>query len=196
MIDKGPATADEMVLAFLQAEIESPTIRGNLIADAVIRINADRTQLIDRGDLKDRQQNNARRWILSDTRGALFQRFPGGTSWRLVTVTPDEVKGFKYVNHPEGWATVSGSTRLVADGVKNLDQVQNPEYKRNVTGIADRLRQGERFPPLIAVQCTGIADVVLMEGHTRATAHALTGLPDEIEAIIGTSAFMGSWLFY
>lgn len=80
--------------------------------------------------------------------------------------------------------------------MKCLDQANNEEINANVTAIADRLRNGDRFPPLIAVQCAGFSDVVLIEGHNRATAYALTGLPDEIEVFIGTSAQIRFWPFY
>jgi hypothetical protein len=194
-------TVDEMILAFVRAEIDSPTERQQYYIDALAQIGRDRATLIDRADLTDARQNADRRFLLG-VRGygrnlALFPGFPMDTSWQLVTVTPAEVKLFKYANHREGWAQVSGSSRLVADGVKNLDQVQNPVYKRNVTGVADRVRRGDRsLQPLIAAQLTGAAEVVLIEGHTRATAYALTDMPDEIEVIIGTSAQMGGWLFF
>jgi hypothetical protein len=38
--------------------------------------------------------------------------------------------------------------------------------------------------------------MVLMEGHTRATAYALTGITDVIELIIGTSSHMRRWPFF
>src|SRR5260370_349795 len=123
----------------------------------------------------------------------LFKDFPGDTAWRLVSVTPEEVRGFKYVKHDEGWAGVAGSTRLVADGAKKFDQAQGRVVRDNVVDIANRVRQGVRFPALIAVQCAGNADVGPAEGDTRATAYALTGLPDEADVLIGTSAHMASW---
>jgi hypothetical protein len=196
-----PASADEVILAFLQAEIDSPTQRGKIVAGGLAHIRADRGQLIDHADLRNPLHNYIRCWVLGFARGYrlnqyLFAGFPDDTAWRLTTVTPAEVKYLKYVNQHEGWAGVSGSTRLVIDGVKNLEQAQNAELPRNVKAIAARVRSGDRFPPLIAVQCTGAADVVLMEGHTRATAYALTGLPDEIEVFVGISAHMADWIFF
>ena len=192
-----------MVLAFLQADMESPTERGKAFAAALARTGVDRDLLIGaHADSNNPQQNNIRRCILGAVRGYgwgqyLFKDFPNDTAWRLVTVTPTEVKGFKYANHA-GWGW-SGGTRLVSEGVKNLDQVQTKEIKEindRVTDIATRLRQGARFPALIAAQCVGVTDVVLIEGHTRATAYALTNQPGEIEVIIGTSSHMGGWPFF
>jgi hypothetical protein len=200
MIEVRPATTDEMVLAFLQADMETPTERGKAFAAALARTGVDRGLLIGaHADSNNPQQNNIRRCVLGVVRGYgwgqyLFTDFPNDTAWRLVTVTPTEVKGFKYANHA-GWDW-SGSTRLVSEGVKNLDQVQIKEISDRVTNIAARLRQGARFPALIAAQCVGAADVVLIEGHTRATAYALTNQPGEIEVIIGTSSHMGGWPFF
>jgi hypothetical protein len=201
MIEIGTATEDEMVLAFLRADIETlDPERSKLFADALLTCGADSAALIQRGDVHDPKQNANRRFVLGvrgyGAKQALFTDFPDGTRWRLVKVTPDEVKGFKYLNRLEHWARASGGTRLVANGMKNLDHAQNAQIKGNVTGIADRVHRGEGFPPLIAVQCTGGPDVVLMEGHHRATAYALTNLPKEIEVIIGTSVQMGDWWFF
>jgi hypothetical protein len=201
MIEVRPATSDEMVLAFLRAEIDSPSERGNLFTGALTRISADRSLLIDRGDVTYAQQNAARRSVLGMVRGYgrnewLFRGFPDHTGWRLVKATPDEIRGFKYVNHQEGWARISGNSRLVADGTKNLDDAQNADIMRNVSGIAARLRRGDRFPALIAVQCIGRTDLVLVEGHTRATAYALTGMPNDIDVLIGTSPHMNLWVFF
>jgi hypothetical protein len=195
MIEVRAATVDEMILAFLQADIETPAEdRKELYGNALAVL--DKSALIDRGDLTDPQQNNARRRILGEVRGALFQGFPGDTDWRLFKVTPDQLKGFRYVNHLPNWSTLSGGTRLVGDAVKNLDKVQNAKINSNVTGIATRLRQGDRFPALIAAQLTGADELVLIEGHNRATAYALAGLPDEIEMFIGKSPQMHCWPFY
>ena len=195
MVEVRPATADEMILAFLQGDIETPAEDRRKLYAAALGA-ADKAMLIEHGNLMDPQQNGARRRILGEARSALFRGFPSDTDWRLFKVTPDEVKGFKYANHLENWARLSASTRLVGDAVKNLDRVQNAKINGNVTGIATRLRRGERFPALIAAQLTGAAKRVLIEGHNRATAYALTGLPDQIQVIIGTSLQMSGWLFF
>jgi hypothetical protein len=197
MIEVRPATVDEMVLAFLRADFHTPaTDRAPLYIAVLARIGTDAALLIDRGDLNDPQQNRNRRSILCECRGALFRGFPGDTVWRLVTVTPADVKRFMYANHLENWAAVSGGTRLVAKGAKNLDGEQNKVIRGNVTGIAARLRRGERFPALIAAQHVDPDDLALIEGHNRATAYAWAGLPNEIDVLIGTSTHMDRWPFF
>jgi hypothetical protein len=190
-----------MVLAFLQGEIDSPTNRGDMTARGLAHIRANRSQLIDHADLTNPQQNYNRCWVLGYARGYrlnqyIFTDFPDDTAWRLVTVTPEEIGRFRYAKC-DPWDPLSGGTRLVADGVRNLDQVQFRETHGNVSGIANRLRQGDRFPALIAIQC-GADSVppVLLEGHTRATAYALTDSPGEFDVIIGSSTQMNRWAFF
>ena len=198
MIERGPATGEEMVLGFLRAEIESPRYRDQYAA-FFRAIGANTTELLERADLQNLQQNNARNSILRMFRGygegvALFQGFPDDATWRRITVTPAQIRLFRYANHPV-WIKLTGGTRLVADGVTNLGKVQIGEgTSENVRGIARRLERGERFPPLIAVQNAITADMILVEGHTRATAYALSNSPNEIDVLLGTSSGMARWL--
>jgi hypothetical protein len=46
MVEVRPATADEMILAFLQADMESPSDRGKFYAASIARIGADKATLI------------------------------------------------------------------------------------------------------------------------------------------------------
>jgi hypothetical protein len=191
-----------MILAFLRAEIDAPRWQNVHVA-ALAHLRANRSRLIDRADLGDAQQNRERLAGLRDSRGYgqnkyLFFRFPPDATWRLVVVSPTEIKTFKYINDSSDprWSRLSAGTRLVGDGIQNLDEAQNAEVNGNVTSIATRLRQGERFPALIAAQRSGSAELVLIEGHNRATAYALTGIPKEIEVFIGTSPDMADWPFY
>lgn len=201
MVEVRPATADEMILAFLQADIETTDpARRKWFADALTARAADRTALIHRGDPRDPQQNAHRRYVIGvrgyTAKQALFTGFPADASWRLVNVTPDEVKKFRYANHLPNWIAVSGGTRLVGDALTNLGHEPSANINGNVVGIATRLRQGERFPPLIAAQVSGADELVLIEGHHRSTAYALTGLPDQIPVFIGASVQMRGWHFF
>jgi hypothetical protein len=200
MIEVRPVTVDEMVLAFVRAEIDSPTDRGKILIDALVELHEDRAQLIDRADLTDERQNRARRAIVGAARGYglnkyLFRNFPYDTAWRLVKVTAGGGSRFKYANC-EPWTWLSGSSRLVEDGVKNLDQPQFGVIRENVSGIVTRLRHGDTLEALIAVESSRTAQPVLIEGHTRATAYALTRSPGEIDVIIGSSPTMDRWVFF
>jgi hypothetical protein len=196
------ASADEIVLAFLQGEVDSPAWIGRYTS-ALALVGADRAQIIDRGDITDAQQNADRRSVLAAVRGYgqdkyLFKGFPVDTDWRLVTATPAEVMRFKFINQAT-WIRLSAGTRLVADGVQNLDQAQIKEIsdiRDKVTGIASDLKKGVKFLPLIAAQLAGASEIVLIDGHHRAAAYARTGSPNEIKVYIGTSARMGDWHWF
>ena len=68
----GPSSVDEMVLAFLRAEIDAP--RYQLFFANVNR------RLIEEPDLTDGAQNRARREALAYRHG-LYDRVPADTSW-------------------------------------------------------------------------------------------------------------------
>jgi hypothetical protein len=202
MKDIRAATADEMILSFVQGEIDSP--RWKIHYDnALALLRADRAKLVDRGDITDAQQNADRRRVLSAVRGYgrdeyLFKGFPVDTVWRLVTVTLAEVTRFKYMNQ-DIWSQLSAGTRAVADGAQNLDQLQVEDIhaiRDKVNSIAGDLQKGVGYRPLIGVQCAGTPDLVLIDGHHRATAYARAGSPSEIEVYIGTSARMRDWYWF
>ncbi|HXM60853.1 MAG TPA: hypothetical protein VN950_08325 [Terriglobales bacterium] len=74
--------------------------------------------------------------------------------------------------------------RYLGDGTNGL-----------VLAIAADLKAGKKFPELIAAAGEN-GDVILIEGHSRATAYALAGLPELVECILGTSPTMRNWAAY
>jgi hypothetical protein len=186
MIDLGPATQDEMVLAFLKAELESPRFRGEY--------QIDRLTLIDSADLQSSSQNTARLEALQSVRGALVL---ADATWRRVALEKDDLSRLKYLNHP-GWIRLSGGTRLVSDGAKNVDSTQVPNTNAYILAVANKIKTGdtypEAYPELIAVvgEEEG-ADIILTEGHMRATAYVIAGWPGQIVFILGTSRCTHEW---
>jgi hypothetical protein len=74
--------------------------------------------------------------------------------------------------------TLSGGTRVVVDGVENINSlVAAEDANRNIRAVADDLRSGKRYAELIGVDGE-VGKVILVEGHTRATAYALAQLPE------------------
>jgi hypothetical protein len=199
VIERRPARETEMVLAFLKGELDAEPWKDHY-SSALTYAGENRDQLIDRADLNDARQNFARRHVLGEVRGYglnkyLFQDFPDrDTTWRLIGLVPKEVKRLTYMHH-EGWCRLA-STRLVGDGAKNLRQGKSADTMNKVAGIIDRLRNGERFPPLIAAQQLGFDNLILIDGHHRATAYALTDMPSEIEVLVGTSSYMNRWHWF
>jgi hypothetical protein len=181
MIDLGPATEDEMVLAFLKAELNSPRFSGGY--------QIDRRTLIDSADLESFRQNAARLNELRRVKGALL--LPN-VAWQRIALQNGDLPRLKYLNH-RSWKSFSGNTRLVSDGAKNVHSMPN-NPKSDILAVAKAFKEGATFPELIAVAVEEEgADIMLIEGHVCATAYALVGWPGHIDCLLGTSSSTEEW---
>ena len=199
MIERGNATEDEMVLAFLKAEIDSARF-GPDCRKALSKYGQTRKKLIDKPDLNNTLDNEVRAAVLEDTRGysanvALFRGFPENVTWRHVGLLPTEYGLLKYAKY-NAWCNLSGGSRLVVVGAKNIETVQvGEDINAHVQAIAERIRKGDAFPELIAVQGNE-PDLILLEGSKRATAYALCEYAGTLELLVGYSPQMKGWPFY
>lgn len=202
MIDLGPATEHDMILAFLQAEVDSARF-GSLYQncfDQLKQTGFNRQLLVDTPDLQSGQQNAVRKEILKAVRGYgtgqfLFQGFPWDVTWRRIAMEQTDLPKLKYANCPP-WIDLSRRTRFVIEGAKNIGAGTPAEDAAvNIRAVTADLKCGKRYPELIGVDDHN-GDIILMEGHTRATAYAVAQLPERIECIIGSSPNMRSWAFY
>jgi hypothetical protein len=195
-----PATEDEMVLAFLRAEIDSERYRqhyphGGDVAEVAHR-------LIEHPDLNDPLENGMRRGLLR-YRGYglgqfLFAGLPDDLTWQRVELTLDELEQTKYADYPT-WIELSGNTRRIGDGARNVGKLSpNEDPTEHVLGIAAALEQGRPFPELIFVSLPNgqPGDLILFEGHSRATAYAYAGKPDRLEALVGVSPNLARWRWF
>jgi hypothetical protein len=181
MIDLGPAREEEMVLAFLKAELDSLRFSGEY--------QIDRRTLIDSADLESFSQNAARLTELRRVKGALL---PPNVAWQRIALQNGDLARLKYLNH-SSWKSFSGNTRLVSDGAKNVHSMPN-NPKSDILAVAKAFKEGARFPELIAVAVEEeSADIILIEGHVRATAYALVGWPEHVDCILGTSSSTEQW---
>jgi hypothetical protein len=192
MIELG-ATINDVVLAFLQAEIE--TERGPQMSDAIKARGYDRSVLIDKPDLGDAHANTVRAGILGDYRGfgrneALFRGFPSDTSWRRVLLDVNDIDQLKYVGTKE-FFILSNGTQLVGEGGRNYKA--NPATAKKVDIIREKISRNVWFPELVLVQ-DGQGQFVIIEGNHRATAYAIERAND-IRALVGTSVTMDRWNF-
>jgi hypothetical protein len=191
MLELGPATLGEMVLAFLKAEIDSERF-GPFYQEPLAQSGFDRGTLIDSPDLHSPRQNAVRMNVLARVRGGLFQGFPADVTWRRVALEKADIPRLKYLNHL-GWIDFSGRTRLVSDGAKNIHSRILPNNTNpRILAMADDVGRGKTYPELIAVALDG-EDIVLVEGHMRATAYILAGWPAPIDCILGASPTMHKW---
>jgi hypothetical protein len=139
MIDLGPATEHEMILAFLKAEVDSSRYHDFIKSwlECLAPQGFTRDQLIDRPDLSNNRHNQARLWILQKFRGyradrKLFKGFPLDAVWRCVALEQHELHRLRYANEPS-WLAFSGNTREPAQGAANLGTDRVPKQD------ADRL---------------------------------------------------------
>jgi hypothetical protein len=189
------AAENEMILAFLQAEIDSPRY-GALYNRVLMHNHLNRSGLIDKPDLCNAEENHYRKEVLRGVRGyasntALFRNFPANVLWQRVLIDPTDYPTLKYMND-SSWVTFSGGSRLVIDGAKNLEwTAEHRDPKPNVNGILRSLNEGKRFPPLIGVESHD-GFLILIEGHSRATAYVASATI-EFEMFVGSSPSMRNW---
>jgi hypothetical protein len=198
MRELGPAAERDMVLAFLQAEIDSARF-GQTYATILSNSGLQRSSIIDNPDMQSEWEDSLRIKLLQAVRGYrsdtfLFQGFPQDVRWRKIEIEPDDFGKLKYANY-ETWVQLSGGSRLVVDGAKNIENVVVEDANRNITAVVDSLRCGKRYPPLIAVKSED-GFLVLVEGHTRATAYVLAQIAEPVQVIVASSQKIKNWSFY
>lgn len=194
MIENGPATTDEMILAFLQAELPSPRF-GPTYAECLRLLGVD-NHIVTQANLNDPRENRLREQLLTNVRGYgtnryLFTGFPADVTWRHVTMAPHEVGNLHYANEPS-WVRLSAPTRRVATAAQNLTSANGKDYE-NIMAVASALQRGVTFPALIGATADG-DPIVLMEGHTRATAYVITNTAARL--ILATSPHMTQWHYW
>jgi hypothetical protein len=189
------ASVDEMVLAFLRAEANS-TRWGNAFA------NLDR-RLVDQPDVNNPVENQARIDALAGHRGNIttrtgfFRGLPLDTSWQRWALTPVELGDVLYANYVT-WIKLSGGTRRIRDGAANVQRLQvyeDHDINAGIRAAARAIDEGKPMAELIAVsQGADGRDLVLLEGHTRATAYIIARrAPGEVSVLVGWSATMDGW---
>lgn len=199
MQDLSPATEDSIVLAFVQAEIDSPRF-GPQYAAFLSNSGLERGSIVDQPNFQSDEENRVRRELLTAVRGYgnrtfLFEGFPTNVTWRKVAIEAEDADKLKYANY-ETWVRLSGGSRLVVDGAKRVGANHVGENaNENIKAVVYDLRAGKRYPALIAAESEG-GFLILVEGHTRATAYVLARIPQSIEIFVGSSPQMKLWAFY
>jgi hypothetical protein len=188
-----------MVLAFLRAELHSRKFALDL-TQILVRHACSRA-LIENGDSANETENQLRREILGSWRGYqrntfLFPGFPNDVHWNEARLTVPELGRAKYARFAP-WGDLTDETLLVSDGAKNIGNVWLRDDPTNdVLAIADELRAGRPpLEPLILVGAPGAGadELVLLEGHKRATACVCVGEPEEVAGLVGFSGRISEW---
>jgi hypothetical protein len=206
MDDLGPASDDQVILAWLQAEIASPPFQSYLIGDPPQPSHLARGLALARNrDLDNAEHNAERRRIIAAAhgfgRGALiFAGLDDDIKWRRVRASIAEVAAMLYSNRNATWTTLAPATRKVAEGAANAARVfSGDDTNMHILSLASTICHAEPAPFLSELICLRLPDggISLLEGHTRATAIVLEGhrLPDGVEAYIGDSPSVKSWAY-
>src|SRR3989442_4086072 len=211
MIEMGTVSNDEVVLAFLQGEVDSPLYGinspdvGPICRQVLAQVGFTREELIEHGELPSLHQNHARKLLLGGIRGYpdrfLFFSFPRNATWRRVRLEGDEVRRLRYGRF-DNWVALSGGTRSVYDGATRIaasaGKADAQAAVQNLTvavqAVANEVRGGKKYPPLIAAD-TADGCLILLEGHTRATAYVVAETKD-FEVYVASSPHIAQWRWY
>ena len=205
MIHIESVTEDDVVLAFVKAEINSP-FYGPKYQAQLASLGASRETLIDNADLSDQPQNDLRKTLLRGARGYpdrfLFRNLPRDTAWRRVRLEPNEIVALKNGRF-DNWIELTKGSRSVAQGAAEIasgvaERSANADIRKIAVGvkeIAEKVRAGHKFPELIVVKATD-GSLILLEGNTRATAYVLAEKSEPTEVFVGSSAQMKFWDWY
>lgn len=162
-----------------------------------------RRTLVLRPSLASAEENAQRIALLGRVRGyrrniMLFSGFPNDVVWRRVLADSSDLGIMQFANlfRVDGareLLQLAENTRAVAIAAGNVHKIEN-ETSRRVRSAIRAIEAGQPHPSLIAVEHDAGA-LILLEGHTRATAHAFLKTP-EVDILVGSSPGMNGWFFY
>src|SRR6266567_4730857 len=175
MEDLGGATEDQVILAWLQAEIESPDFQAYVIGNPPNPASLSAVLKAARSpDLKDPAQNQLRREL----------------------ITTVDVGELLYARQGAAWPILAPATRKVAEGATNVGHVFTGDQTNMVVlSLASGLcHSGKKVPEIIALRRPD-GHLVIMEGHARATAIALEAhrFPKGVDAYVGDGPSVAGW---
>lgn len=206
MEDQGEVTDDQVILAWLQAEIESPGFQTYIVGDPPTPANLSRAMTLARKpDLRNSEQNAQRREIIAVAHGfgrgaMIFAGLSNDITWRRVRMTVSEVGAILYSNRNAGWTTLAPATRTVAEGAANAARVfSGDDTNMHILSLARTICHADPAPVLSELICLRLPDggISVLEGHARATAMVMEGhrLPDGVEAYVGDSPSIANWAY-
>jgi len=192
-----------MVASFLVGELSSGRF-GPTLARILARRRIPKT-LLTHADLTDPEENEQRRQVLGEFRGyrqdrELFAGFPDEVSWQHVVLSPAELLEVRYIDYSY-WTALTDGTRRPTDAARFIRRgglVFDRMPTEHFLAVAESVREGVTWEPIICVRAGGDDPFVVLEGHARLTAMALASdcLPDEVPVLLGTSAAISNWPCY
>ena len=204
MDDLGAVSDDHVILAWLQAEIESLDFQQYLVGDPPNPAYLSMTLKATRSpNLKDAEQNELRRRIITRTHGfgmgaGSFQGLANDIQWRRVRLTTAEVGEMLYASHSGAWVILAPVTRKVTEGATNVGHVFTGDQTNMVVlSLASGICHSEKKVPEIIALRRPDGKLVILEGRARATAITLEAhrFPHGVEAYVGDSPSVASWAY-
>lgn len=204
MEDTGAANEDQVILAWLQAEIESAGFQQYIIGDPPNPANLSLALKLARSpNLRDAEQNRMRRQIIANTHGfgmgvGTFQGLANDISWRRVKLTTGDVADMLYASRSGAWTILAPVTRKVAEGATNVGHVFTGDPTNMVVlSLAYGINHSDKKVPEIIALRRPDGRLVILEGHARATAIVLEAqrFTHGVEAYVGDSPSVANWAF-
>ena len=202
MNDLGAASEDQVILAWLQAEIESPDFQAYLIGNPPNPANLSMALKAARSpDLRDQAQNDYRRQIITAIYGfgqgsGSFEGLANDLTWRRWRLSTDEVSEMLYARREGAWHLLSPATRKVAEGATNVGHVFTGDPTNMVVlSLASGICHSDKKVPELIALGRPDGQLVLLEGHARATAIVLEAhrFPSGVEAFVGEGPSVENW---
>jgi hypothetical protein len=195
-----------VILAWLQAEIDSVSFQQYLAGEPPDPVYLARSLKAARTPkLNDAEQNELRRRIITKTHGfglgmLSFEGLANDVKWRKAHVSSVEVGEMLYARRHPAWAALAPVTRKVAEGATNVGHVFTGDATNIlVLALALRICESNPPPPLPEIICIKHPDgrLVIMEGHTRATAIALEAhrFPHGVQIYVGATPSVANWAY-
>lgn len=179
----------EMIHAFLSTELVSDRFSEQLkLAMKTLSIDE---QLLLSADLENEDENALRKELLGEFRGygrnkELFENFPSQIEWSMCSFSEEDLAKIRYIDYSY-WNELSAGTRSPLAAAK---QVRKGViiYGQSTDGFlqaAKYIENGGRFQNMIFLTAD-YNSFVIVEGHLRMTAYALTPNHfDNIHCIVG-----------
>jgi hypothetical protein len=192
-----PVDEDEVIAAFLRAELDSercgPKLRGLLDRDGRD------VSVLRQPRLASTDDNAYRRALLDEHRAyerreGLFDGFPELVEWHRASLTRDELLEIRYINW-DWWLRITEGSRRPLDAAARIRAGQVAGVTTAEHEPIARALAGPGAPELIAATTPALSPVVLVEGHVRVTAAALFPelVPKELDILLGVSPEMERW---
>jgi len=204
MDDLGAATEDQVILAWLQAEIESADFQAYIVGNPPNPANLSALLKAARSpDLRDQAQNELRRDLITSLYGfgqgkGSFEGLGDDINWRRLKLTPAEVAEMLYARHAGAWQLLSPVTRKVAEGATNIGHVYTGDSTNMVVlSLASGLCHSDKKVPEIIALKRPDGRLVILEGHARATAIVLEAhrFPHGVHAFVGDGPSVAGWAY-